>query len=216
MKSAFSSSSRGLLVMSAACVLAAAKPAASYLAELSTFDLAASSITVGNSTNGTAKLTSTTKMGYATVNFTSSNTSVATVPASRPVSLSLTAVAPVSAVAPGCATINASFNGKTRGDLLIVQPAPRKTTFGLGIARETIPWPVDTDATLSMPLSGTPATWTLTSSNPSVASVPATVTQSGDVTHFKISARADGCAIITAKVGLQSVSRVVQSVYVGG
>ena len=216
MRTRLSTHSRAALVLASVCLLAAANPAVKYLTELNSFDLASSSITVGAITDGTAKLTSTTKIAGASVNFTSSNASVATVPSSKSVALNLTAVVPVSGVAPGCATVTASFNGKTRADYLIVQPAPRKTTFGLRIPQETIPWPVDTDATLSLPMSLTPAVWTLTSSNPSVATVPASVTQTGDVTHFKISAKTDGCTVITAKLGLQSVSRVVHSVYIGG
>lgn len=225
---------RVVLVAAAVVGLAAAKPMATMLAELSSFNVSSFAINAGGTTSATATVASVSKVsGVPVISFSSSNTAVATVPSSKIASLSsLTASATVNVtgVAPGCAQIKATYNGVTRSDGIVVHAAPGTTAFGFKVPAQNVPWPGSAEGTLTKTVSLTGgsepgsggtlainrAVWTLTSSNTAVAQVPSSVTQVSSSTTFPIYGKSDGCAIITAKLGTQSLSRTVRVQYIGG
>ena len=206
-----------------------AKKFTPMFAELDTFRIGVHSITVGSSASGTATVISLVRGTTPIVRFTSSNPAVATVPPLRDAATGTASIS-VAGVSAGCAKISASFNGKTRSDDIVVHPASSGATFTMTVPDNNLAWPVENKASLNMRMQGTgisapgtettitlkPATWTLKSSNTAVAKVPATVTQSLASTPFTITGVGDGCAIITATTGNQSVSKTVRVVFVGG
>jgi hypothetical protein len=214
---------RVALIAAAATGLAAAKPMAAMLAELSGFSVPSYSITAGGTTSGTATVTLSKGTGVPSISFSSTNTAVATVPASKLTSNG-SAVVTVTGVGPGCAVIKATYGGATRSDRIVVHAAPGTTAFGFKVPNQNVPWPATAEGTLTktVSLSGTNeltinrAVWSLSSSNPAIAEVPSSVTQVASTTTFPIKGKGDGCAIITAKLGTQSISRTVWVQYIGG
>ena len=216
------------LVAVAVAGLAAAKPMAEMFATLSGFSIASYSIPVGGTATGTASVT-LTKGPIPVIAFQSSNTQVATVPSSKLPSNG-SAVITVTGVGPGCAMISATHGGVLRADRIIVHATPGTTAFGFKVPNQPVPWPGSAEATLTKTVStsgssepGTGGTitinravWTVSSSNSTIASVPSTVTQVSSTTTFPIKGLAEGCAIITARLGTQSISRTVFVQHIGG
>lgn len=213
-----------------AVATAAAKPAAAWFAELSSFRIGNYSVTQGSSATGVATLTSTTKSPIPTVAFTSSAPAVASVPATKAASSTGIATVSVTAVAPGCARITAAYGGRTRSADIVVHPVPGTTSFALTVPDQYVVLGGTSSGNIykRLSVSGTSATGSegtltieratiyLSSSNPSVAAVPRSVTQSGDNTSFSIKGAGDGCAIITARIGTQSIRKAVRVVDIGG
>jgi len=214
----------GITLLGAGMVVAAS-------AELSNFSVAGYSMEAGSKTPATAMLTSMTKSPIPIVSFKSSNTAVAQVPLSKLASSNGTVVIDVTGVAPGCATITASYGGRSRIDDLVVHPAPQTTAFTMKVPDQIVIYPSVTDGvltkTVSLSTSGdrtvsggtltiNPVVWSLSSNNPSIVAVPESVTQVSTNTAFKMTAKGEGCAIITAKLGNQSVSKTVMTRYIGG
>ena len=211
-------------------VATGAKSFTPAFAELDTFKINNHSTTVGSSVSGIATVVSLVRGVTPVVRFTSSNPAVATVPSLRTASPEGIASISVSGVSAGCATITASFNGRTRTDNIVVHSPSSGASFTMTVPDNNLAWPVNNKASLNMRMQGTgisapgtettitlkPATWTLTSSNTAVARVPATVTQTSSATPFTITGVGDGCAVITATTGSQSVSKTVRVVFVGG
>jgi len=98
------------------------------VAALSTLALNPTSVVGGNASQGTVTLTSAAPTGGAVVTLSSSNTGVATVPASVTVAAGATsATFPVNTpavTASSSSTISGSFGGATRSAALTVTPAP--------------------------------------------------------------------------------------------
>jgi hypothetical protein len=216
-------SARIALLIVGAAGLAAAKPMSTMFAILSGFTIPSYSITAGGTTSATATVTLTKTGGIPNIAFSSTNTSVATVPASKLASNG-SAVVTVTGVGAGCAVIKATYGGNTRSDRIVVHAAPGTTAFGFKVPNQAVPWPGAAEGTLTktVSLSGTNeltinrAVWSLTSSNPAIVEVPSSVTQVSSSTTFPIKGKSDGCATITARLGTQSISRTVWVQYIGG
>ena len=198
--------------------------------ELASFSIGGYSITAGSSTSGVATVTSLVRGVTPVVRFTSSNPAVASVPALKAASSTGIASISVAGASAGCAKITASYNGKVRTDEIVVHPASSGALFTMTVPNTNLVFPGSNRASLNMGIQATgisapgtettltvkPAIWTLTSSNPAVATVPPSVTQTLSSTPFVITGVGDGCAIITARTGGQSVSKTVRVIFVGG
>ncbi len=198
--------------------------------ELSTFSISSYGVVVGSKTSATAMLISMPKSPMPTVAFTSSNKAVALVPPSRLANANGTVIIDVTAVAPGCATITASYGSRTRLDDVVVHAPLQTSAFTFKVPDQVLYAPGTWDATLthsvslgsgdrSLPggsLTIKPVVWSVSSSNRSVASVPDSVTQVSTSTSFKIKAISEGCAVITARLGTQSISKTVMTRYIPG
>lgn len=200
-------------------------------AELSDFSVASYGLSTGSKTSATATLTSMTKSPIPVVSFTSSNPSVAQVPLSRLASSTGMVVIDVTGVAPGCATIKASYGGRNRSDDVVVHPAATSTAFTMKVPDQVLPFPGLSDGSLTKTLSLSspdrnsvtsgsltlaPSVWRMSSSNTSIVTVPDSVIQVSTSTPFKITGKGEGCATITARLGTQSVSKTVMTRYIGG
>lgn len=195
-------------------------------AELSDFSVASYGLTAGSKSPATATLTAMTKSPIPVVTFTSSNTSVVQVPLSRLASANGTVTIDVSAVAPGCAQVKASYGGRVRTDDVVVHPVSPAASFTMKVPDQVLPYPGLSEGTLTktVSLNSVPggtftinrAVWRLSSSNTSIVTVPDSVTQGSTTTSFRISGKGEGCAVITAKLGTQSVSKTVMTRYIGG
>ena len=151
---------------------------------LSAIALSPTNVVGGNSAQGTATLTSAAPPGGALVTLSSSNLSVATVPASTIVAAGATSasfsVNTVSVAIPALATITAAFGGATRSaTLTATPPPPPQPPVGpesLFVSPATVQGGNSAVGTIF--LSGGPPVGglvvTLTSSNPAAATVPAT------------------------------------------
>ncbi len=200
-------------------------------AELSNFSIASYGVTAGSKTSGIVTLISMTKSPVPVVTFTSSNPSAVQVPLSRLASANGTVVIDVTAVAPGCAQIKASYGGRSRTDDVVVHPVGSATSFTMKVPDQVLPFPGLSDGSLTRTLnlseptrSGVSGTltpinrsvWSLSSSNKSIVTVPDSVVQVSTTTTFKITGKGEGCATITARLGTQSVSKTVMARYIGG
>jgi hypothetical protein len=116
-------------------------------ASLSTLTLSPSSVTGGNSSQGTVTLTAAAPSGGAVVALSSSNTGAATVPASVTVPAGATSagftVTTRTVTASTVVTVSASYNGVTRTASLTVNPAaappppPQTDTVAVQVAEYT-------------------------------------------------------------------------------
>ena len=180
------------------------------------FSLSSYSITTGSTASGTATIS--LPRGSQVVRFASSNPEIVSVPAWKAVSSAGVATFSFTGTAAGCATITASFNGRNWKDDIVVHPASHGASFTMTVPEGNLGFPIYNQASLTARLLGptsAPIKWTLTSSDRSVATVPATVTQTSMTTPFKIKGNTEGCAIITATSGIQSVSKTVHVIYIG-
>ncbi len=184
-------------------------------ATLDTVSLSPASVQGGSSSSATVTLTANAPAGGAVVSFSSSNTAVATVPASMTVPegvnsrvvVNFVSTSPVSATATS--VISATYNGVTRTATITVTPPPPPQPGGALDSITLSPSTVQTgtqstSATLTFtaltPTGG--ATVSLASSNTSIATVPATVTvpanSSTGAFQVSINASAVGTATISA------------------
>ena len=108
-------------------------PQASTTASLSSVSVNPTSVVGGNSSNGTATLTAAGPSGGAVVSLSSSNTAVATVPASVTIaagSTSATVTVTTSSVTANTpVTITATYNGVSRTTTLTVTPPAQNATL---------------------------------------------------------------------------------------
>ncbi|HET6667673.1 MAG TPA: putative Ig domain-containing protein [Intrasporangium sp.] len=190
-------------------------PAPPPSATLDTVSLSPASVQGGSPSSATVTLTANAPAGGAVVSFSSSNTAVATVPASMTVPegvnsrvvVNFVSTSPVSATATS--VISATYNGVTRSATLTVTPPPPPQPGGALASITLSPSTVQTgttstSATLAF-TANTPsggATVSLASSNTSIATVPATVTvpafSSTGAFPVSISPSAVGTATISA------------------
>lgn len=174
-------------------------------------------ITTGSGTSVTATV-SPASASVQVMRFSSSNTAVATVASSMPISPGgLQATAPVIAQGAGCAKIIASFNGRTRFRDLVVQPAPGSASFTMTVPDPFLAAPGNHTGKITLKNAFATARVSLVSSNPSAITVPASVETARGVALFRISAMgSDACVTITATSGTQSVKQFVMARYIGG
>jgi len=219
----------------AAGLIAAGAGAKNYVAafiRLHSFNISAYSILAGATTMGVVTLDSATSRSITPMTFRSSNTAVATVPASRTI-LGTSMPVPVTAIAAGCVELTATLGSKSSTDVLVVQPAAKTASFTFTVSDPMVIYGYGRPASVQKPLSvgSTPtrdatASGTLapslpyvalSSSNPAVASVPErqALTALGRA-NFNVMGVSPGCAIITARIGTETLSKTVQVVDIGG
>jgi hypothetical protein len=185
--SVISATYNGLTRTASLTVTAPAPPAPN--ATLDTVSLSPASVQGGSSSSTTVTLTANAPAGGAVVSFSSSNPSVATVPATMIVPegvnsrvvVNFVSTSPVSATATS--VISATYNGVTRSATITVTPPPPPQPGGALASITLSPSTVQTGTTSSSATltftANTPAggaTVSLASSNTSIATVPATVT----------------------------------------
>jgi hypothetical protein len=217
-----------MIIGCAALLIGAAAPIA-YFVELQSLSLGSYSIAAGSATSATATMSVAVQSPVQVVSFKSSNTSVAAPLSSSMVVSSGKATVPVKGLRAGCAQITASYGTRSRVSDLVVDPVPGTSSFGFKVPTQMLYYPGAYDAYLTKPLTlkttdtrsdGVPSTtvaqWTITSSNPSIVSVPASVPDTALSPKFSIKVTGQGCAQITAKLGDQSITRTVLTMYIPG
>lgn len=183
---------------------------------LSQFTIAKYSIVAGGGTSGTATV-SPASASVQVMKFSSSNPAVAYVPPSIPIQPGGSqATAPIiGAGSAGCVTITASLGTKTMRRDLIVHPSSGSSTYTMTVPDQLLVL----GGTYSGKVAGALyATFpvALTSSNPAVLTVPATVQSVRGVAPFSMVTKGDGCVTITATVRSQTISKVVRVYDIGG
>lgn len=167
---------------------------------LSTLTLSPSTVTGGNSSQGTVTLTGAAPSGGALVALSSSNTGVAATPPSVNVPAGATSASfnltTGSVAASTSVTVSASYNGVARTALLNVQPVPAPqpvTLSSLALNPNAVTGGGSSQGTviLSGPAPSGGASVTLTSGNTNAASVPASVTVAAGATSatFTVTSR---------------------------
>jgi hypothetical protein len=185
-------------------------------AALSTLALNPSTVTGGNSAQGTVTLTNAAPSGGAQVALSSSNAAAASVPASVNVPAGATSasftVSTASVTASTSATISASYGGVSRTALLTVQAAPPPpgpvTLSSLTLTPTSVTGGASSQGrvTLSGAAPSGGAQVTLSSGNTAAATVPASVTVAAGATSatFTVTSRsvtASTSATINASYG---------------
>src|SRR5438309_1584293 len=181
---------------------------------LSSLSLSPTSVTGGSSSTGTVTLSGPAPSGGAVVALSSSNTSVATVPASVTVPGNATSAtftvstSPVSTTTS--VTISGSYNGTTLSASLTVTPAP-PTLSSLSLSPTSVTGGSSSTGTgtLSGPAPSGGAVVSLSSNNPGVASVPASVTVPGNATSatFTVSTTPVGSSTVVTISGAYGATR---------
>ncbi|MBD3178016.1 MAG: hypothetical protein GF320_22815 [Armatimonadia bacterium] len=173
--------------------------------------LGQSSVTVGNTTTATATITAGgTPSSGETVNFSSSDTSVATVTASDTTDASGEATATVTAVAAGTATITATSGG-TSDTTTVTVTAAGTTNVSISLGTTTVTAGGSTPATATVQLNGSAQqgeTVTFSSSDTGVATLSSTsaTTDASGQAQVTVNAVAAGTADITATSGGSSAT----------
>lgn len=121
----------------------------------------------------------------------------------------------VNALSPGCTMIVASYAGRSRSVDFVVHPARTAATFSLAVPNQSLYHLAPSTGTVTF-TSGFSGTVSLSSSNPSVASVPSSVSLKTGQTaaSFPITTTGMGCAIITASVQGRTTTRSSRTVLV--
>ena len=190
-------------------------PAPTPSATLDTVSLSPASVQGGSASSATVTLTANAPAGGAVVSFSSSNTAVATVPATMTVPegvnsrvvVNFVSASPVTATATS--VISATYNGVTRSATITVTPPPPPSPGGELASITLSPSTVQTGTTstsatvtFTAPTPTGGATVSLASSNTAVATVPASVTVPANVStgafQVSINASAVGTATISA------------------
>ena len=200
--------------VAAACVLVGVAAVGYVSAELAnvTVDYA---VPLQGATPGTVTLDAATPVVRA-ASLSSSNPQVVSVPTTAVVAPnSSSAVFVASGLAPGCAKITARLGDRTRTRDVVVHPASTATNLSFTVPNKLLVLGGNAPASIKFGVVPT-GRITLSSSNPAVASVPASVVALGSTATFGISARGEGCATITVAVGSERVQRTVQVIDIGG
>ena len=190
-------------------------PAPTPSATLDTVSLSPASVQGGSASSATVTLTANAPAGGAVVSFSSSNTAVATVPATMTVPegvnsrvvVNFVSTSPVTATATS--VISATYNGVTRSATITVTPPPPPSPGGELASITLSPSTVQTGTTstsatvtFTAPTPTGGATVSLASSNTAIATVPASVTVPANVStgafQVSINASAVGTATISA------------------
>lgn len=200
------------------CVLAGAARFSSSMFALQGFSLSQYSVVAGGAITGTATLTQTSP-AVTVISFTSNNATAAAVQTGMPVSPgSNRAVVPIRGLAAGCADITATHAGTTRIQQMVVHPVPGTTAFNLLVPNSLL-------FHGSQPATGTVSdagamlstqSVALSSSNTSVVTVPASRALVRGRASFPITIVGEGCALITARIGTQSITKTVRAYWLPG
>jgi len=152
------------------------------------------------------------------VALSSSNPQVVSVPPGVPIQPnSLTGVFVATGVGPGCATITGTLGTRTRTQYVVVHPASTAATLTLTIPNQILPLGGAIPSSVGTGTGPSAlADVSLSSSNPSIATVPASVRLQRGSAQFTIATRGAGCATITATLGSQTVRRTIQVIDIGG
>jgi hypothetical protein len=183
---------------------------------LSSFTIAKYSIVSGQGTSGTVKI-SPTSAAVQVIKFSSSNTAIASVPAGIPISPggSQVTVPIIAGSTGGCVFITATLGTQSWPRDLIVHPASSMSMLSLTVPDQIlILGGTYTGTARNGLVSGIPIS--LTSSDPSVLTVPASSTTVRGVASFNMVTKRDGCVTITATLRSQTVKKVVRVVDIGG
>ena len=174
-------------------------------ASLGSVALNPATVTGGGTSQGIVTLTSAAPTGGAVVSLFSSNTAVATVPASVTVaagatSASFTASTSVVGVNSNI-TLTGTYNGASRSATLTVTPVPPPASLGsVTLNPATVTGGASSQGTVTLtsaaPSGG--AVVTLSSSNTAVATVPASVTVAAGATSATFTATTTAPATLTA------------------
>jgi len=206
---------RRVVVVGSATVLTAAVGAAYVAPQSSGLTITSYVVPLRGAATGTITIDQASA-GVVVVSLSSSNTRVIGVPTSIPVQPGATTATFVATGAgPGCAKVTATLGGRTRVRQVVVHPASTATTLTLNIPNQILPL----GGTIASSVKLGPSALllaSLSSSNPAVASVPASVQLARGSGSFSLSARGEGCATITATAGGQTISKTVQVVDIGG
>ena len=182
-------------------------------ATLDTVSVSPASVQGGSTASTTVTLTAPAPAGGAVVSFSSSNTAVATVPATMtvPEGVNSRVVVQFVSTSPVTATttsvISATYNGITRTATITVTapppPQPGGALESITLSPSTVQTgTVSTSATLAFtaltPTGG--ATVSLSSSNTSIATVPATVTVPANSSTGAFQVAINGSAVGTATI----------------
>jgi hypothetical protein len=165
--------------------------------------LAASTLAAGSTTQGTVTLGAAAPAGGANVALASSNPAIATVPASIAVAAGSTSGAfTVTAVAPGNATITASFNGgSSQSPALTVTRAAALASLTLSAPTVVGGQTLNAAATLTAGAPAGGAVVSLSSADPVTVPPTVTVPAGATTTAFTILTRAVGGTITATVTG---------------
>ena len=202
-------------VAAVACVLVGVGAISYEAAQLTNVAVANYAVPLQGAAPGTVTLDGPSPV-VVVAGLTSTNPGVVGVPSAVPIAPGSTSGQFVATgVGAGCAKITAKLGDRTRIRHVVVHPASSATNFSFTVPNQILV--LGANAMGSVKLNSMPlGTIAVSSSNPSVVTVPATATLQRLSASFNISARAEGCATITVTVGSQSVSRTVQVLYIGG
>jgi hypothetical protein len=196
-----------LTALTLVCIGVAAAGSAVFQLEglaISSYSIAANGVTVGTVAFNQAA------NAIEPVALTSSSPGVASVPSSVPVIPPNDRVTfPVRGVSAGCTTIIAAHKDISKEQKIVVHPVNGEASFSLTVpARFLIAGNRSqgrvTTATIESSAVG------LSSSNPTVASVPSRVETARGTVSFSIAGLREGCAIISATIRGRTVSKTVR------
>jgi hypothetical protein len=191
--------------------------AAKYVSmAISHFSIAKYSITSGQGTSATVKV-SPASAAVQVVKFSSSNPAVASVPSAMPISPggSQATVPIVAGSTGGCVFITATMGTDSWPRDLIVHPASGTTAFTLTVPDQILVLGGTYGGKVTAGLmSGIPVS--LASSDPTVLTVPASSETVRGIASFNMVTKKEGCVTISATVRSQTVKKVVRVVYIGG
>ncbi len=182
------------------------------------FSLSAYSVVTGGAITGTATLAQTTP-AVTMIAFRSSSSAASPVAASLPVQPNgAGATVLIRGMTPGCADITASHGGTTRTQQMVVHPAPGSSSLTMSVPeRLLLLGALPVTGVLNIPGAALGSqTAALTSSNQAVVTVPASRVLVRGRATFPITITGEGCAVITARIGAQTVGKTVRSIYIGG
>ncbi|HEX6048668.1 MAG TPA: hypothetical protein VFZ21_05360 [Gemmatimonadaceae bacterium] len=206
---------RRVVVVGSATALTAAAGAAYVAPQISGLTITSYAVPLHGAAAGSVTIDQASA-GVVVVSLSSSNTRVVGVPAGIPVQpRATTATFVATGAGPGCAKVTAALGGRTRVRHVVVHPVSTATTLTLNIPNQILPLGGTIASSVKLGPSALVSA-SLSSSNPAIASVPATVALTRGSGSFGISARAEGCATITATAGGQTIRKTVQVVYIGG
>ena len=202
-----------LVAAVALCAIGAAKFAPMAL---SSFSIAKYSIVSGQGTSATVKI-SPASAGVQVVKFTSSNPAIASVPSAMPIQPGGTQVTVpiIGGSTGGCVSITATLGTQSWPRDLIVHPASAASTLSLTVPDQILPLGGTYAGKVTAGLmNGIPIS--LTSSDPSILTVPASSTTVRGVASFNMATKGEGCVTITATMRSQTVKKIVRVFYIGG
>ena len=182
---------------------------------ISQFTIAKYSITSGQGTSATVKVSPSA--GVQVVKFTSSNPAIAYVQSAMPIQPngSQVTVPIIGRSTGGCVTITATLGTQSWPRDLIVHPASAMSTLSLTVPDQILPLGGTYAGKVTAGLmTGIPIS--LTSSDPSILTVPGSSTTVRGVASFNMATKGEGCVTITATMRSQSVKKIVRVFYIGG